>query len=544
MPDVTQSEDRPTEAEGAVLFSREAEACVLAAPLVLSGQVDRGDESERQRVEACILALPPEAFGVPAHRTIAAAIQSLMKEGTPVDVVSLMVRLGDQGELERAGGERYLSDLLDAVPTAANLTYHARIVREKWSRRKLADLTHRLHRGATEGRTDLHELLTDLEAAPDLLPALGDSPPGRTGAEILADPETTDPPREVLPYLAWKGGITLFSAREKLGKTTTLVAGAASLTTGHPHLGRPIEGPGTVAWWAGAQESTPADVARKLQEFGGDLTRLYLVEDRGDPFELLQRATEAWEPTVLVVDSLSALVQTAGLEIESGDAGRWGRVMNRLGRIARDSGVALVLIHHGRREDGRYRDSTAIGAGADVLVTLTEGEEDGVRKLDAVGRWKTSPVRYRLIEPEGGLSRLEAIDASVSLGERILLFVSRTPGASTRQVREGVQGRATEISTAITRLVSRGALRDEGEGGARALHIGSTVDSPSQNGENPHGTATEPGGNRLGNRIRGNGGEGGSQGTPPYVVGGYREPPPRSPGEQEQQKGQNEEVGR
>ena len=536
--------EHQTEPEGTALFSREAEASVLAAPLVLSGQVDRGDEGERRKVEECILALPPEAFGVPAHRAIATAIQSLVKDGTPVDVVSLLDRLRDHGELKRAGGEEYLAELLDAVPTAANVTFHARIVREKWSRRKLADLTGRLHQQAMEGDTELQELLTDLEAAPDLLPTLEGSPPGRTGAEILADPETADPPREVLPYKGWRGRLTLVSAREKLGKTTVLAAGAASLTRGQPHLGRPIEGPGTVAWWAGAQESTPADVARKLQEFGGDLTRLYLVEDRGDPFELLQRAVDAWEPTILVVDSLSALVQTAGLEIESGDAGRWGRVMNRLGRIARDSGTALVLIHHGRREDGRYRDSTAIGAGADVLVTLTVGEEEGERKLDGVGRWKTSPVRYRLIEPEGGLSRLEAIDASVSLGERILLFVSRTPGASTRQVREGVQGRATEISTAITRLVGRGALRDEGEDGRRMLYIGSKVDSVTQNSANPHGTATEPGGNRSRNRFRGNGGGGGSQGTPPYVVGGYREPPPRSPGEQEQQKRQNQEVGR
>lgn len=52
-------------------------------------------------------------------------------ERTPIDVITLQQRLKDKGLLEQIGGIVYLSQIQDAVPSAANLTYYLDILCEK-----------------------------------------------------------------------------------------------------------------------------------------------------------------------------------------------------------------------------------------------------------------------------------------------------------------------------------------------------------------------------------------------------------------------------
>ena len=55
----------------------------------------------------------------------------------PIDVITLQQRLKDKQLLEQVGGIAYLSQLQDAVPSAANLSYYLDIVREKFLLRKM-----------------------------------------------------------------------------------------------------------------------------------------------------------------------------------------------------------------------------------------------------------------------------------------------------------------------------------------------------------------------------------------------------------------------
>jgi hypothetical protein len=223
-----------------VLYSPEAETSVLAAPLVTGPDA-------RERVDRVLSELPPDAFGHEANRVLWCAMRALHEAGTAIDVVTLGDFLRDTGELERAGGMEHLADLLDAVPTAANVDYHARIVREKWTRRQIQSFGRNLERDA--GSVNLEELRAALEQAPLMISANGSGPPGRSAAEILADPEAREPPRPVVEPLAWECRTTVFSAREKRGKTTVMIAGAACVTSGRRWLGAPdrSRGRGVVA---------------------------------------------------------------------------------------------------------------------------------------------------------------------------------------------------------------------------------------------------------------------------------------------------------
>ncbi|OGB91414.1 MAG: replicative DNA helicase, partial [candidate division NC10 bacterium RIFCSPLOWO2_02_FULL_66_22] len=66
-----------------------------------------------------------------AHRKIFSACIDLFERNEPVDLVTLANELMRRKQLEEVGGASALSSLVDAVPTAANIAYHARIVKDK-----------------------------------------------------------------------------------------------------------------------------------------------------------------------------------------------------------------------------------------------------------------------------------------------------------------------------------------------------------------------------------------------------------------------------
>ncbi len=75
--------------------------------------------------------LDPDDFYKPSHRKIFFAMTDLFDKNEPIDLITLTDRLKKNNELEPAGGVAYLSQIVNMVPTAANVRYHSHIVREK-----------------------------------------------------------------------------------------------------------------------------------------------------------------------------------------------------------------------------------------------------------------------------------------------------------------------------------------------------------------------------------------------------------------------------
>lgn len=78
-----------------------------------------------------------EDFYDKRHGTIYTAILRLYEQHKPVDLLTLSSILKDSDELEIIGGSSYLTELTNAVPTAAHAEHYADIVAEKSMRRKL-----------------------------------------------------------------------------------------------------------------------------------------------------------------------------------------------------------------------------------------------------------------------------------------------------------------------------------------------------------------------------------------------------------------------
>lgn len=98
-----------------------------------------------------------------AHRRLFRAMATLMERGKVVDPVLLREQLAQHGDLEAAGGEEYLAVLADAVPTAANVEYHCRLVKEKALTRRLIEVGTSVVQAAYEGRTDVDSMLDTAE---------------------------------------------------------------------------------------------------------------------------------------------------------------------------------------------------------------------------------------------------------------------------------------------------------------------------------------------------------------------------------------------
>jgi len=88
----------------------------------------------------CLELLQPAHFYRDAHRKIFAAAKDLFQRSEPVDLITTTNDLRRRGELEEVGSAAFLTSLVDAVATTANVSYHARIIRDKALLRQLIDV--------------------------------------------------------------------------------------------------------------------------------------------------------------------------------------------------------------------------------------------------------------------------------------------------------------------------------------------------------------------------------------------------------------------
>jgi replicative DNA helicase len=92
---------------------------------------------ENEALNRALEVLRPEDFYREAHRKIFTALITLSDRSEPADLVTLTAALKERGTLDEIGGSSYLGTLVDFVPTAANISYYCRLVKEKAISREL-----------------------------------------------------------------------------------------------------------------------------------------------------------------------------------------------------------------------------------------------------------------------------------------------------------------------------------------------------------------------------------------------------------------------
>lgn len=109
----------------------DAERAVLAAVML--------DNATLARLESLVA---PEDFHHPGHAVVWQAMARLGREGTPIDVQTLASAVGAD-VLRSYGGNQFLGELTDTIPTVAHCEAHARIVADHAAARRATDLLER-----------------------------------------------------------------------------------------------------------------------------------------------------------------------------------------------------------------------------------------------------------------------------------------------------------------------------------------------------------------------------------------------------------------
>jgi replicative DNA helicase len=78
-----------------------------------------------------------QTFYAEKHRIIYQAMMELFIKGDPIDLLSLSSRLTEKNQLEQVGGRSYLAELVNAVPSSANVKHYAEIIQKKYMLREL-----------------------------------------------------------------------------------------------------------------------------------------------------------------------------------------------------------------------------------------------------------------------------------------------------------------------------------------------------------------------------------------------------------------------
>ncbi len=102
-------------------------------------------------------------FYRPSHQRIFESMMELSQENDPIDLITLVAKLQDKQQLEDVGGVSYLSQLVNAVPTSANIEYYATIVEEKSILRRLIRTATQIVSNGYASSEDVNDLLNEAE---------------------------------------------------------------------------------------------------------------------------------------------------------------------------------------------------------------------------------------------------------------------------------------------------------------------------------------------------------------------------------------------
>ncbi len=130
----------------------EAEASVLGGILI----------SPKEAINRVLSILNPEDFYSPANLEVYESMLRLEERGKPIDIITLEEELRTSGRIGRVGGVAGLAELASKVPTAENIIYHARIVRDKATVRRVIQACSQI---AAEGYDDPSEVADYMDDA-------------------------------------------------------------------------------------------------------------------------------------------------------------------------------------------------------------------------------------------------------------------------------------------------------------------------------------------------------------------------------------------
>lgn len=103
--------------------------------------------------------ITPKSFYANRHAVIFEGMLDLFTKRTPIDLLSLSSRLKEKNHLDQVGGASYLTELVNTVPSSANIKHYAEIVEKKHIMRRLIDASEYISHLGYDESAELEETL-------------------------------------------------------------------------------------------------------------------------------------------------------------------------------------------------------------------------------------------------------------------------------------------------------------------------------------------------------------------------------------------------
>ena len=133
-------------------YSVEAEQAVLGSLII-----------DPKCITEVAVQMKAEYFYIPQHKSIYTAISSMYELSQSIDFVSLLEKLKKDGVYDDAGGKTYLTQLVQSVPSSANVLTYVSIVRERYYARALMGAAQSIIKDINENVLDSSKMLDAAE---------------------------------------------------------------------------------------------------------------------------------------------------------------------------------------------------------------------------------------------------------------------------------------------------------------------------------------------------------------------------------------------
>ena len=137
---------------GRLPYSVEAEQAVLGSVII-----------DPQCLNEIAVQMKTEYFYIPQHREIYSAMSAMYELSQTIDFVSLLEKLKSDGVYDEAGGKAYLTQLVQTVPSAANVLTYVAIIRERYYARSLMTAAQDIIKDINENELDSGRMIDNAE---------------------------------------------------------------------------------------------------------------------------------------------------------------------------------------------------------------------------------------------------------------------------------------------------------------------------------------------------------------------------------------------
>lgn len=107
--------------------------------------------------------IKPESFYKTSHARIFKTMMELFEKNEPIDILSVSAKLKEKKLIEEAGGISYLTELVNSVPSASNVSYYAEIIRNKEVLRNLLEASTYLSELSYKEDDDINNIIDEAE---------------------------------------------------------------------------------------------------------------------------------------------------------------------------------------------------------------------------------------------------------------------------------------------------------------------------------------------------------------------------------------------